>query len=52
MTVCRNNLHEIRGPADVRPGGRCLLCSRATQRRYRHRCRHALALVRAQQNAS
>jgi hypothetical protein len=42
MTMCRNGLHEIRGPQDLRPlNGECVRCSRIRQRDYTARCRAA-----------
>jgi hypothetical protein len=43
MKMCRNGLHELRGPADLRASGHggCLRCSRATQAKYMRECRAA-----------
>lgn len=41
MRMCRNGLHQIKGPADRRPGGNCIHCSRASQRRYHLALREA-----------
>lgn len=46
MTTCRSGLHELRGPADRRPDGRCIRCHRATQARYRHSLQQSRRLLR------
>jgi hypothetical protein len=51
MSMCRNGLHQIRGPQDRRPGSKtCIRCSRASQVKYQARCRDArkrLAVIEA-----
>lgn len=48
MRFCRSGRHAIRSSADLRPDGRCIRCSRATQNAYRVRCREALRTLKAQ----
>ncbi|MCD5421385.1 hypothetical protein LRS71_17775 [Rhodococcus pyridinivorans] len=47
MRTCRSHRHQLNGPADFRRDGRCIHCSRATQQRYRARCRDALRTIKA-----
>ncbi len=48
--TCRTGRHTINGPADLRPSGECIRCSREGQKRYRDRlieARHRLAAIEA-----
>jgi hypothetical protein len=47
MKTCKNGLHAIRGPHDLRPRtGYCIRCSRSAQSAYTSRCRNALRTLR------
>jgi hypothetical protein len=47
LNTCQSGRHSINGPADLRPNGRCIHCSREAQKKYRQSCRDARKRLQA-----